>query len=147
MKNSVFSGVFAREVRSAFPSREGSKMRKSMVIITLAGILVGASSLGAAQAKPAWQADIVWAKNDTGAPDCPWLYGPPLSSCLAIGLATGNHAGNRQCVIDLSIGAAKSGNDQVAFGWTLVTQCHNPPEVQNLLLAGPQAVADYLRSF
>ena len=122
-------------------------MRKSMVIITLAGILVGASSLGAAQAKPAWQADIDWAKNDTGAPDCPWMYGPPLSSCLLLGAATANHDGNRKCAIDLAIGAAKSGNDLVAFGWTLVTQCHNPPEAQNLLVAGPQAVANYLRSF
>jgi hypothetical protein len=127
--------------------REGKKMRKSLAIITLAVLLVGTSSLVLAQNKPAWQTDTDWAAHDTGAPDCPWLYVSGLADCLAGGILTGNHGGNRSCVIFQAVLAAKAGYDDAAFGMVLVTQCHNPTEAQNLAWAGPGAVANYLRGF
>lgn len=123
-------------------------MRKSILIIALMGILTGVPQVGLPQAKAPWQEDIDWAANDTGAPDCPWEYLPPLDQCLALGIVTGNTQGNRACVINMAIIAAKNGApDQVPFLYTLVTQCHNPTERQNLINAGPAAIANYLRTF
>jgi hypothetical protein len=101
--------------------------------------------------KTDWMRDIDWAANDTGAPDCPWFYvTSDLQGCIALGLATANHSGNRSCVIDLAIAAAKSGIPQaqgVAYGYVLITQCHNPTERQNLVNAGDGQIIQYLQSF
>ena len=99
--------------------------------------------------KPDWQKHIDWARNNTGAPDCPLLYvTSDLQACLAQGALTGNHSGNRQCVIQLASVAAKSGDPRlegVAFSYVLLTQCHNSGAQQALINAGPEAVVNYLK--
>lgn len=91
------------------------------------------------------------APNNTGAPDCPWLYTTTdTQACLALGVATGNHSGNRQCVIALAVAAAKTGVPQlqdIAFSYVLLAQCHNPGAQQTITAAGRDAVVSYLRTF
>jgi hypothetical protein len=112
----------------------------SLGLMLLVG--TGATNFAQAQGKPNWQLDIDWASSDNGAPDCPWLYAT-VPDCLATGLF---NMGNRACVIAHAIDHAKNNEDLVAFGLVLITQCHNGPEQQNLLNAGPYAVANYLRA-
>jgi hypothetical protein len=118
---------------------------RKILAVTLGLMLLmgtGASKSAQAQGKLQWQADIDWAANDTGAPDCPLLY-VPVPDCLATGLF---NAGNRACVIGHAIDHAKNNEDLVAFGLVLITQCHSSQERQNLINAGPYAVANYLRT-
>jgi hypothetical protein len=109
------------------------------------------SQVTTAQDKPDWQKHIDWASSDTGAPDCPWLYvTSDLQGCLALGLATGNHSGNRSCVIQLAGIAARTGDQRlqgVAFSYVLLTQCHNGGAQQAIINAGPGAVINYLKQF
>lgn len=115
-----------------------NQLRKILAISLGLTLLVGTGAIKPAQGqnKPQWQSDIDWAANDTGGPDCPWLY-VPVPDCLL--------GGNRSCVLAHAIDQAKSNQDFAAFGLVLITQCHNPPEQQNLINAGPYAVANYLR--
>jgi hypothetical protein len=122
-------------------------MQKLTSVVCSAILFFGIAISGQAQnSKPDWQKHIDWAANDTGAPDCPWLYSQNLE-CLGIGAITGNNGGNRSCLITEAIIAAKGGYDQAAYGLTLITQCHNPGAAQSIAIAGPTAVANYLRTF
>lgn len=123
-------------------------MRSIITRLLLAAIICGSlNTIHAQDNKADWQKGIDWAANDTGAPDCPWLYAPSNIDCLTLGAATANNSGNRACLIDKAIIAARNGYDGAAFGLTLITQCHNQGAAQALLGAGPKAVADYLRTF
>ena len=119
-------------------------IRKILAVNLGLMLLMGtvATKSAQAQSKPSWQGDIDWAASDHGAPDCPWLY-VTVPDCLATGLF---NVGNRACVIAHAIDQAKNNQDLAAFGLVLITQCHNPQEQQNLINAGPYAVANYLRT-
>lgn len=108
------------------------------VSLSVAMLLLCGTASSAQDNRPAYEIDIDWAANDTGAPDCPWLY-VPVPDCLM--------GGNRSCVISHAIDQAKANQDFAAFGLVLITQCHNPTEQQNLINAGPYVVANYLRRF
>jgi hypothetical protein len=82
---------------------------------------------------------------DHGAADCPELY-MAAPQCIAEGLATGNNSANCECLMEMATDLANQGLDEAAFGVTLVSQCHNSNQFDNLMAAGPYAVADYLRN-
>jgi hypothetical protein len=117
---------------------------KRLIVSSLVCILsLGTMSSAFAQSdKLDWQVDVDWAANDSGPPDCAWLYVTYAPECLL--------SGNRSCVISKAIlysHANQSEADAAAWGLVQMTQCHNPPEAAKILQAGPSAVADYLRSF
>jgi len=127
--------------------KQNSTNRKGIAVALAVLLIISAAMVSPAHAqwgKPNWQSDIDWAIGDTGAPDCPWLYAP-VPDCLAGGIFSGNTGGNRSCVINHARQLAAQGLDWAAFGLVLITQCHNPPEQQNVAFAGPFAVANYLR--
>src|SRR5262249_47301790 len=112
---------------------------KGMLAVSLSmAMLLICGTSSAQDRRAAYEIDIDWAANDTGTPDCPWLYAP-VPDCLL--------GGNRSCVISHAIDQAKANQDFAAFGLVLITQCHNPGQQKVLVQAGPYAVANYLRRF
>ena len=129
----------------AFPTRSIVGTKSFLLISFLITSLIGV-----AEDKTEWQRNIDWAHNDTGAPDCPGLYTATtdLQACAALGLATGNKNGNRKCVIELAMAAAKTGDprlEAVAYSYVLLTQCHNDNARRGLENAGLNNVVAYLK--
>lgn len=84
-----------------------------------------------------WKIHLTWASHDGGSPDCPQQYvREQVQQCLG--------KGNRSCVLQGAIGAARAGRGDDAMRMALLTQCHNPAAQAQIERAGPQAVAGYL---
>lgn len=94
----------------------------------------------------AWKRHIVWAKQDSGAPDCAAEYslhkGGP--ECLVIGIGGGTGHGNRQCLMGFATNEAYRDCGK-AYSAVLTTQCHNGAAQRELRSAGPEKVCNYLK--
>ena len=82
-----------------------------------------------------WQVGILWAKGDSGAVDCPQLYGATYPECI--------FKGGRSCLMSKALDSAKANNCSWAFQLTLITQCHNGAAAMSLAKAGQDNVCGY----
>lgn len=73
--------------------------------------------------------NIHWCVNDQGAVDCPEQYlalgQPMIAACAVSGGLFDGGGGGRSCLMDIAIAAAHHDQCAVAFGLSLICQCHN----------------------